>query len=437
MARAEPCTVPSLTGRRKLVLFDMPSGTLPSGSTPRAVPIDASVSAIAAYTPPCTMPIGWHTRGRHRQVARAAADLVVPSSSTTKPIVASNASSGGDAQLVRRVRPRTRRYDTDNLAPVARRTWESYHAITTLLYRYTEYMDAADFDAVAELFADAVLTNEGVDGEITGGDAIARLYRSTNRVHDDGTLRTRHLTTNVIVDIDEDAGVGDRALGVRRVPADADAAAAADRHRPLPRPLRARRRDAGGSRSATSSSTTSATYASTSRSTSPRSASEHPDVVADARHLLVVFHSRSGATQALADAVDRGRDRATRSTTSRCACARAPDADADDVRWCDAIVLGTPENFGYMSGLDQGLPRTHLLRACSTRRPGSPTRCSSRAAHDGEGAIRSIERIVTGLKWNAGAAARARHRRRRAPTTSHAAHELGLTMAAGLEAGVF
>ena len=82
-------------------------------------------------------------------------------------------------------------------------TWESHHAITTLLYRYTELMDAADFDAVASLFADATLTNEGVDGAVVGGEAIARLYRRTNRVHDDGTLRTRHLTANVIVDIDE------------------------------------------------------------------------------------------------------------------------------------------------------------------------------------------------------------------------------------------
>ncbi len=85
-------------------------------------------------------------------------------------------------------------------------TWESYHAIMSLLYRYAEYMDAADFDAVAELFGDAVLTNEGVDGEVRGGEAIGRLYRRTNRVHDDGTLRTRHVTTNVIVDIDEAAG---------------------------------------------------------------------------------------------------------------------------------------------------------------------------------------------------------------------------------------
>ena len=40
----------------------------------------------------------------------------------------------------------------------------------------------------------------------SSGRSVADLYRSTNRVHDDGTLRTRHLTTNVIVDIDEDSG---------------------------------------------------------------------------------------------------------------------------------------------------------------------------------------------------------------------------------------
>jgi 3-phenylpropionate/cinnamic acid dioxygenase small subunit len=85
-------------------------------------------------------------------------------------------------------------------------TWESHHAITTLMFRYAEHIDAADFDAVAELFADAVITNEGVDGEIAGAAAVKQLYLRTNRVHDDGTLRTRHLTSNVIVDIDESAG---------------------------------------------------------------------------------------------------------------------------------------------------------------------------------------------------------------------------------------
>jgi 3-phenylpropionate/cinnamic acid dioxygenase small subunit len=85
-------------------------------------------------------------------------------------------------------------------------TWESHHAITSLMFRYTEYIDAADFDGISGLFAAAIMTNEGVAGEIAGGDAIKQLYTSTNRVHDDGTLRTRHLTANVIVDIDESGG---------------------------------------------------------------------------------------------------------------------------------------------------------------------------------------------------------------------------------------
>jgi 3-phenylpropionate/cinnamic acid dioxygenase small subunit len=85
-------------------------------------------------------------------------------------------------------------------------TWESHHAITGLMYRYAECIDAADFDGIGSLFADAAITNEGYAGEISGATAVANLYRTTNRVHDDGTLRTRHLTTNVIVDIDEDAG---------------------------------------------------------------------------------------------------------------------------------------------------------------------------------------------------------------------------------------
>jgi len=85
-------------------------------------------------------------------------------------------------------------------------TWESHHAITTLMYRYVEYVDAADFAGIAALFADGRITNEGVDGAIVGPEAVQALYENTNRVHADGTLRTRHLTANVAVDIDEGAG---------------------------------------------------------------------------------------------------------------------------------------------------------------------------------------------------------------------------------------
>jgi 3-phenylpropionate/cinnamic acid dioxygenase small subunit len=74
------------------------------------------------------------------------------------------------------------------------------------MYRYAECVDAADFDGIAALFADGRITNEGVEGAIEGPEAVRALYEGTNRVHPDGTLRTRHLTTNVIVDIDEIKG---------------------------------------------------------------------------------------------------------------------------------------------------------------------------------------------------------------------------------------
>ncbi|MGZ4675448.1 MAG: nuclear transport factor 2 family protein [Acidimicrobiia bacterium] len=83
--------------------------------------------------------------------------------------------------------------------------WSSHHAITALMYRYAECVDAADFDGIGELFAHGELTTRGLPGAIVGADAVSNLYRSTNKVHPDGTLLTRHLTTNVIVDIDEAA----------------------------------------------------------------------------------------------------------------------------------------------------------------------------------------------------------------------------------------
>jgi hypothetical protein len=82
-------------------------------------------------------------------------------------------------------------------------SWESYHAITSLMFRYAECVDGADFDGIATLFAEAKITNEGVAGAIVGPDAVRKLYQRTNRVHDDGTTRTRHVNSNVIVDIDE------------------------------------------------------------------------------------------------------------------------------------------------------------------------------------------------------------------------------------------
>ena len=86
-------------------------------------------------------------------------------------------------------------------------TWESHHAITKLMFRYAECVDTADFEGLSTLFANGIMTSSSAADEAGGmtGEQVGRFYAATNRVHEDGTLRTRHLATNVIVDIDEAA----------------------------------------------------------------------------------------------------------------------------------------------------------------------------------------------------------------------------------------
>jgi multimeric flavodoxin WrbA len=151
-------------------------------------------------------------------------------------------------------------------------------------------------------------------------------------------------------------------------------------------------------------------------------------------HLLIVFHSRSGGTQALADAVIAG---ATSDDVDdvEVRVRRAFDATVDDVRWCNAIILGTPENFGYMSGaLKDFFERIYYVLLEETM--GLPYALFVKGGHDGEGAIRSVEKIVTGLKW----------KQALPPVVTvgeltddalERGYELGITIAAGLEAEIF
>jgi 3-phenylpropionate/cinnamic acid dioxygenase small subunit len=85
--------------------------------------------------------------------------------------------------------------------------WESHHAIATLLFRYAECIDRADFEGLGRLFAHGrIRSSTGPGAPGWSGDEVRDFYARTNRVHEDGTLRTRHLNANPIVDIDEEAG---------------------------------------------------------------------------------------------------------------------------------------------------------------------------------------------------------------------------------------
>jgi SnoaL-like protein len=66
-------------------------------------------------------------------------------------------------------------------------------------------MDAADFDGVGELFADGALLDDGGWEIVRGRDAVADFYRRIVILHD-GSPRTRHVTADPIIEIDEPAG---------------------------------------------------------------------------------------------------------------------------------------------------------------------------------------------------------------------------------------
>jgi 3-phenylpropionate/cinnamic acid dioxygenase small subunit len=77
-------------------------------------------------------------------------------------------------------------------------------AVTTLIYTYAERIDAGDFAGLGELFEHATLTFEGYADGVSGRDAIEALYTRSTRRYEDGTPRTKHVMTNVIVDVADD-----------------------------------------------------------------------------------------------------------------------------------------------------------------------------------------------------------------------------------------
>ncbi|MDT5209812.1 MAG: hypothetical protein QOF67_2227 [Mycobacterium sp.] len=84
-------------------------------------------------------------------------------------------------------------------------------AITELLYRYAELIDAGDFDGVGQLLARATFGGTGPQG-VSGAAAIAKLFAATTRRYPDreNTPRTRHLVLNPIVDLHGDRTAASR-----------------------------------------------------------------------------------------------------------------------------------------------------------------------------------------------------------------------------------
>ena len=86
---------------------------------------------------------------------------------------------------------------------------DSARAIENLLYTYAELIDAGDLDGVAALFRHGRIHGQEdgpPESAFEGELAVRKLYESTVRLYDDGTPKTKHVTTNAIIEVDEEAG---------------------------------------------------------------------------------------------------------------------------------------------------------------------------------------------------------------------------------------
>ena len=152
------------------------------------------------------------------------------------------------------------------------------------------------------------------------------------------------------------------------------------------------------------------------------------------KHLLVVYHSMGGSTESMAQAVYEGAtDALIEGVDVR--FKRAFDAGAEDLLWAHALILGTPENFGYMSGaMKDFLDRTFY--PVEGKLQPLPYAMFISAGNDGQGALTAIRRIANGYPFTEvqdPVVARGGVE----PDHLDACRELGMALAAGLEAGIY
>lgn len=150
--------------------------------------------------------------------------------------------------------------------------------------------------------------------------------------------------------------------------------------------------------------------------------------------LLIVCNTPSDNTQTLASAAFAGAtDDAVESVVV--ALKNPLEANAKDVLDADAVLLGTTENFGYMSGLMKDFLE-RIYYPCIEHTEGKPYALYVKAGNDGQGAKQSVERIITGLGWRAVIPATILTGDYK-PVFEQQCHELGMTLSAGLDAGIY
>jgi hypothetical protein len=88
-------------------------------------------------------------------------------------------------------------------------------AVANIVGGFAHRIDARDFEAVAELLAHCTYRSNGIDYEVAGQADLAAFYeravdfmneRWAGDPDDAETVRTKHVFTNLVIDVDDEAG---------------------------------------------------------------------------------------------------------------------------------------------------------------------------------------------------------------------------------------
>lgn len=150
------------------------------------------------------------------------------------------------------------------------------------------------------------------------------------------------------------------------------------------------------------------------------------------KRLLILYHSQSGNTERLAQAVYRGAQQEADVDTR---IVRAFDADLQDLVTSDGVIFGTPENFGYMSGaIKDFFDRTYY--PAQEQEMNLPYALFISAGNDGSGAVREMDRILLGYPMKK-VADPVVVQGEITGADIERCEELGLNLAAGLAFGIY
>ena len=149
--------------------------------------------------------------------------------------------------------------------------------------------------------------------------------------------------------------------------------------------------------------------------------------------LLIVAHAPSPNTQKLAQAAYDG---ANHPDIDINVILKSPqDTQPEDVLAADALLLGTTENLAYMAGLTKDF-FDRCYYPVLEKKQGMPFAVYIRAGHDGTGTKLAIQTITTGLRWSWSQEVLILQGDWQDSFAAQV-EELAMTLAAGVEAGIY